>query len=114
MAINRVQVNRIDEGAGTCTVILLEEGAVCSLGVEADGWCLARAQLSTDVAACKTFMTPADSKLASSASGTISVSASTVELDVTLDFPAGGGLPTSVSVALSDCTADCMQNDCRP
>ena len=26
----------------------------------------------------------------------------------------GGGLPTSVSVAVHDCSADCMLNDCRP
>jgi hypothetical protein len=42
------------------------------------------------------------------------VSGLTAELDLTLEFPAGGDLPSSISVAVSECTADCMQNDCRP
>lgn len=113
-AVDRIVVFRIDEAAGTCTRVVLLGGSSCNLGVAAGGWCLEQAQLSADVAACKTHMVPADPKLASSATGTISVSGSVAELDVTLEFPAGGGLPSSVSVAVSDCTADCMQNDCRP
>src|SRR5688500_7662690 len=58
-AVDRLLVYRIDEGAGTCTRIVLLSGSSCTLGVEAGGWCLEQAQLSADIAACKMLMVPA-------------------------------------------------------
>jgi hypothetical protein len=113
-ALTRIVVHRIDENAGTCTRVVLLQGSSCSFGVAAGGWCLEQATLSADVSNCKALMAPTGTKAASSASGSISVSGSTVDVNVTLQFPAGGGLPTSATVAANDCTADCMQNDCRP
>ena len=113
-AVTRIFVHRIDESAGTCTRVVLAQANSCSLGVAAGGWCLEQALVSADVAACKALTLPSNTKNVSSATGSISVSGSTLDIDVTLQFPAGGGLPSSVSVKANDCSADCMLNDCRP
>jgi hypothetical protein len=113
-ALTRIFVHRIDESAGTCTRVVLVQANSCNLGVAAGGWCLEQALVSADVAACKALTLPSNPKNVSSATGSISVSGTTVDIDVTLQFPAGGGLPSSVSVKANDCSADCMLNDCRP
>lgn len=115
--ILRIDVVKIDRAEETCTVLSLQQStANCGLGITANGWCLQRASLSADVAACIAGDTPSNPVVATAASGTIAVSSGAmpaVDLDVELTFPSGSSLPQTVDVQVESCAPDCSDNDCR-
>jgi hypothetical protein len=115
--IGRIVIYRIDRTALTCTQIGIQEGtAGCSLGLVSGVWCLARAVVSADVAACESRQNPTGPVAATAVTGTFSVTTSggsgiRVDLDVSLQFPAGGTLPETVQAQVASCNADCAP-DC--
>jgi hypothetical protein len=115
---SQIVVARIDTASGTCTQLgLLQGSAGCSLGISGGGWCLASASVTTDVATCGTFQVPTGAVAATSATGSMSVSkqgsTQSVTIDLTVQFPGTGGLPTSVRVQIAGCQASCATHDCR-
>lgn len=115
---DQIVVLRIDQSAGTCTEIsLLQGSAGCTLGMSGGGWCLSQATVSTNIAACETFAPVSGSASASAASGNLSVAKQTttqsVTMDLTLQFPAGSGLPSTVHAQVTSCQANCKASDCR-
>lgn len=111
-AITRIDVQRIDWDASTCTIVTVQQGtgACQPLNLVSNGWCInvARATGTTSCAG--------DATTATAATGTFTVTVGdplVVDLDITLEFPDSAPVPESLDIELSSCSADCSGSECR-
>ena len=101
---------------GTCTSLGFEAylGGGCAL-LESNGWCLYQARVASnvsDAAACLMGTALADAVVAESATGSFSVAADAIEIDLELRFPENSELST-LGIEGSSCSADCSAHDCH-
>ncbi len=108
-------VFRIDPASRSCVVITFSDSMVnCLFGVVGGAWCLTSASISADVAACQAGSAPSGTP-ASGATGTMSfgLPGPAWSIDLALNFPASGGLPTAVDFQVVGCAPHCLRDDCR-
>jgi hypothetical protein len=114
--ISDIWLWRIDRTNSICTMASIEEnfGSCRSLGlVSEDGyWCLIRASMGSDIAACEAWHTPGDGVNATAATGTFTIGHLT-DIDVEFQFPSGTGLPETVHFQVTNCADNCEPEDCR-
>ncbi len=123
-AVSRIFLYRIDRTRSICTIVEIEENFGTSadpssncepLGlVNEPWWCLSRASVSSDVAACEAQEFPGDTTQAIAVTGTFTIDTSGVDIDVDLEFPSGGTLPETVHFQTANCEPNCTTDGCRP
>jgi hypothetical protein len=110
--VTRILVYRLDRMASTCVELTFhEETIACPLQLTSNGWCLSGARINDDVAACEARQVLEDATPATSVTGAFTILAANatpmLDLDLTLQFDAGPGLPASVQAEVAGCRAAC-------
>jgi hypothetical protein len=110
--VTRILVHRLDRVTSTCVQLTFhEETTGCPLELTNNGWCLSGARINNDVAACEARQVLQGTTPATSVTGDFTIFAAdatpSVDLDLTLEFEAGAGLPPSVRAEVAGCRAAC-------